>query len=336
MITKNLSESKMSRWNRNIVVPLDSGKENTNRPTMSHSLGTVGKWGKMGFTSTRTYTMSVLPAAVAAAAAAVVSSPQKSPASQYDYDSSSNLNEVVKPRKFFKSRNTAPPEVIAQIIQQLPRQSNSPPRENNCQFLTSTVTELHTPVKEPVRVKLPKCTSSERRKKSVKKVKQKSTEVSGDEEECDESFNEAYSHQKVMPIDAKGIKKKKTNKELKPEGPPSRVLSRTRKTINYCEDDEDDHTARILKESQHPKQRKNDKIMNVQETPPLTPAHRINDDIYGGCNTLESTNVASTIVHLNAISNNPTVASKTPEHPPIVLRISKVSLEGPSIKICSY
>ncbi|EDW43933.1 GM19484 [Drosophila sechellia] len=74
----------MSRWGKNIVVPLDSlckEKENTNRPTVARSVGTVGKWGKMGFTSTRTYTMPAIhPMAAAAAAAAAAASPSQSPA----------------------------------------------------------------------------------------------------------------------------------------------------------------------------------------------------------------------------------------------------------------
>lgn len=117
----------MSRWGKNIVVPLDSlckEKENTNRPTVARSVGTVGKWGKMGFTSTRTYTLSALhPMAAAAAAAAAAASPAQSPASTHEHDPkdlSVSVPEPPKPKKFFKSRNAAPPEVIAQIIQQLP------------------------------------------------------------------------------------------------------------------------------------------------------------------------------------------------------------------------
>lgn len=364
----------MSRWGKNIVVPLDSCRENTNRPTMSHSVGTVGKWGKMGFTSTRTYTMSALPAAVAAAAAAVAAaSPQKSPASQSEYDLGTSSQEPPKPRKFFKTRNTTPPEVIAQIIQQLPRQSHSPPREQQqqryqqqqqpllqpleqplqqplqqplpqpqpdsspAQLMTSSASSgtssatviQSSPVKESIKIRLGKGNAAERKKKvTPRKPKHKLNEetVCG-EEMGNEGASDLQLQQKLATGGevVKSSKKRKLNKELKPEAPPSRILSRARKPINYCEDDEEDLTARILKETMPPKQKKSERIVNVQETPPLTPAHRIADESYGACPTPESVVPALT----NAQANNggqsqQPVASRTPEHPPIVLRISKV------------
>lgn len=309
----------MSRWNKNIVVPLDSGKENTNRPTVSHSLGTVGKWGKMGFTSTRTYTMSALPAAVAAAAAAVVAAnPQKNSVPENDYNHLNNSNEIIKPRKFFKSRNTAPPEVIAQIIQQLPRQSNSPPRENSSYLMSNMTSVQNMPAKESIKVKFTKSNSTERKKKLPRKLKQQITVESEGEEVSDEA---ADSHN-VAAVEIKTVKKKKVAKELKPEAPPLRVLSRVRKTVNYCEDDEEERSIRTLKESQMlSKHKKAENIINVQETPPLTPAHRLSDDVYGNCHNLGC--MLST--DNNTTGNNRLSASKTPEHPPIVLRISKVS-----------
>ncbi|KAI9582297.1 protein wings apart-like [Glossina fuscipes] len=301
----------MSRWGKNIVVPLDSTKENTNRPTVSRSLGTVGKWGKMGFTSTRTYTMSALPAAVAAAAAAVAAaSPQESPASHKEDDLSTSVPEPPKPRKFFKSRNTTPPEVIAQIIQHLPRQSASPARETTSSYTTAP-SILSTPVKDPTKVKTSKSISSERKKKSPKKFKFKSVELS----------DEANEHKEAKaPGETKLPKKKKTEKELKPEAPPSRILSRARKTVNYCEDDEEDRLPTPIKDIILPKQKKPDKVVNVQETPPPTPAHKL-DDVYAACDTPEPVLPPPAAPQTPTVVNN--IASKTPEHPPIVLRISK-------------
>ena len=318
----------MSRWTKNIVVPLDTTKESANRPTVARSLGTMGKWGKMGFTSTRTYTMSVIPAAVAAAAAAVAAnSPQESPASHKDDDQSSGTLDPPKPRKFFKSRNTTPPEVIAQIMQQIPRQTTSPTREQSATIPSI----LSTPVREPIKMKIPKTNSAERKKKSTKKKTGKKSVDSCEEDATEPVAGEVKSSPETKPT------KKKKEKELKPEAPPSRVLGRARKAVNYCEVDEDDRTPTPIRDIIIPKDnRKADKLMANQETPPPTPAHKI-DDIYAACDTPEPHQPLqlpppaipqqiplAPINQHQAIVNN--AASKTPEHPPIVLRISKVNI----------
>lgn len=316
----------MSRWGKNIVVPIDTTTESTNLPTVARSLGTVGKWGKMGFTSTRTYTMSALPAAVAAAAAAVAAaSPQESPASHKDEDLSTSAPEAPKPRKFFKSRNTAPPEVIAQIIQQLPRQSNSPVRDGNS-YQNSMPSILSTPTREAAKAKPGKCNSAERKKKTPKKSNKKTSESTAADNDGDKSESE---HKTTTESITKSTKKKKPEKELKPEAPPSRVLSRTRKTVNYCEVDDEERMPTPVKDIITPKQNKPEKVVDVQETPPPTPLHKT-DDVYGSCETPEPVlpppapplAVNNSAIQQTVISN---AASKTPEHPPIVLRISKVS-----------
>ncbi|XP_005183188.2 protein wings apart-like isoform X1 [Musca domestica] len=325
----------MSRWGgKQIVVPLETSKESTNRPTVARSLGTMGKWGKMGFTSTRTYTMSALPAAVAAAAAAVAAaSPQESPASHKDDDQSSSADPP-KPRKFFKSRNTTPPEVIAQIIQQIPRTPASPTRDSSATGGTMP-SFLGTPIREPIKMKIPKTNSAERKKKSPKKSSKKSstTTTNSDGSALDDSINEGHTDVDKPRPEPKSTKKKKAEKELKPEAPPSRILGRARKAVNYCEDDYDDRMPTPIKDIVVPKQKKADKVISVQETPPPTPAHKV-DDVYASCDTPEPVlpppavpsqqqqQTHGTILHQTQTIVN-SAASKTPEHPPIVLRISK-------------
>ncbi|KAM7348006.1 cohesin release factor wings apart-like isoform 1-T2 [Cochliomyia hominivorax] len=318
----------MSRWSKNIVVPLETTKESANRPTVARSLGTMGKWGKMGFTSTRTYTMSVIPAAVAAAAAAVAAnSPQESPASHKDDDQSTTSGlEPPKPRKFFKSRNTTPPEVIAQIMQQIPRQSTSPIRETTSTTIPSI---LSTPVREPIKMKIPKTNSAERKKKSAKKKTPKKSVDS-----CDDETTPIDGEPKA-PLEVKSTKKKKQEKELKPEAPPSRILGRARKAVNYCEVDDDDRTPTPIRDIILPKDKKVEKLLEGQETPPPTPAHKI-DDVYAACDTPEphqpqllppaAPQQITPLLPMTASQHSTNVnsaASKTPEHPPIVLRISK-------------
>ncbi|XP_069965788.1 protein wings apart-like [Bactrocera oleae] len=319
----------MSRWGKNIVVPMDvlcKGEESTNRPTVARSVGTVGKWGKIGFTSTRTYALAALSPAVAAAAAAAAAaaSPAQSPASLLDDDMSPSVPEPPKPKKFFKSRNSAPPEVIAQIIQNMPRTPASPVRESYSAG-TSNAGSIGTPVREPIKMKLPKANSGERKKKSPKKVIAKQTTAEDD----DNATGDASTLGVNKSVSESKQKKKKEEKKLKPEAPPSRVIARARKVVNYCEDDEDERIPTPLKDIIFPKnkpaQSDETEVPNAEDSiksgatiepdlpPPATP-------------TPTAVTVSATLIGSVATTTT-TVATaytpKTPEHPPIVLRISK-------------
>lgn len=321
----------MSRWGKNIVVPMDvlcKGEESTNRPTVARSVGTVGKWGKIGFTSTRTYALAALSPAVAAAAAAAAAaaSPAQSPASLLDDDMSPSVPEPPKPKKFFKSRNSAPPEVIAQIIQNMPRTPASPVRESYSAG-TSNAGSIGTPVREPIKMKLPKANSGERKKKSPKKVIAKQTTAEDD----DNATGDASTLGVNKSVSESKQKKKKEEKKLKPEAPPSRVIARARKVVNYCEDDEDERIPTPLKDIIFPKnkpaQSDETEVPNAEDSiksgatiepdlpPPATP-------------TPTAVTVSATLIGSVATTTT-TVATaytpKTPEHPPIVLRISKVN-----------
>lgn len=250
----------MSRWGKNIVVPLDSlckEKENTNRPTVARSVGTVGKWGKMGFTSTRTYTLSALhPMAAAAAAAAAAASPAQSPASTHDHDPndlSVSVPEPPKPKKFFKSRNAAPPEVIAQIIQHLPHcgAGASPMRDQASSGGGATPTSGSHEGGGGLKLKLGKGGSSAERKRKSPKKKVAATPTTpgaffgGSDRDRDKDGLSDPSDQPEPgdePRSSASAKKKKPKEEkkLKPEAPPSRILGRARKAVNYCEVDEEE------------------------------------------------------------------------------------------------
>lgn len=243
----------MARWGKSIAVPLDTlikEKENTNRPTAARSAGTVGKWGKMGFTSTRTYALKALPP---------VESPDKSPEAVGDYQLPLN-NDPPKPRKFFKSRNTSV-EVRTQFIQHLPRAPPSPIRS-----------EGNSPPKKDAPLKLKISKMPMERKKSTS------------------------SDRPNKP------KKKKEEKKLKPEAPPSRIISRTRKIVNYNEEDDE--------RSQTPLRDIIQRLSPVpvrKESPPPVPSV-MESDPRSPLTVLEP----------------PIAVKSTPiEHPPIVLRISK-------------
>ncbi|KAH8308613.1 hypothetical protein KR044_008720 [Drosophila immigrans] len=343
----------MSRWGKNIVVPLDSlckEKENTNRPTVARSVGTVGKWGKMGFTSTRTYTLS--SAAIAAAtAAAAAASPAQSPASTHDHDPndmSVSVPEPPKPKKFFKSRNAAPPEVIAQIIQQLPHcvGGTSPMR---CEPMTPMTPTRHQ--EPPLKLKLAKgSNSAERKRKSPKKKAAAAASaaaaaatpgaLSAVDRTLGDSLGLDASDSLDLPGDepkpGKKLKKAKEEKKLKPEAPPSRILGRARKAVNYCEVDEDESYRSSSKDLIIPKQRAADGSGATDPSSP-SPAADASSPALPPPTTAPSAAAAATglgtataaAVGAASSSNVPpsasasSSASRTPEHPPIVLRISK-------------
>lgn len=314
----------MSRWGKNIVVPLDSllkEKENTNRPTVARSVGTVGKWGKMGFTSTRTYALSALPAAVAAAAAAAAaaaSSPGQSPASALDDDMSPSVPDPPKPKKFFKSRNAAPPEVIAQIIQQLPRASTSPIRDSSS--VSGVANFLNAPIhgRDPIKMKINKTISAERKKKSPKKAN-KIAKGPPTEDDSTHAAPEAKS------------KKKKEEKKLKPEAAPSRVISRARKAVNYCEDDEFERTPTPLRDiiipknkQQSPREEKPPDVSVPLQEPELPPPAAPLPTATSTATAIVASSATATVTTSATNLTTSLAAPKTPEHPPIVLRISKV------------
>ncbi|XP_017112846.1 protein wings apart-like [Drosophila elegans] len=358
----------MSRWGKNIVVPLDSlckEKENTNRPTVARSVGTVGKWGKMGFTSTRTYTLSALhPMAAAAAAAAAAASPSQSPASTQDHDPndlSVSVPEPPKPKKFFKSRNTAPPEVIAQIIQQLPHcgAGASPMRDQYSGGGGATPTSG---AQEAGGLKLKPGkggSSAERKRKSPKKKAAAAAAAQGGgtaatttpstpgafygaSDRDGEGLSDPASEQPEQPSSASGKqnkkeKKPKEEKKLKPEAPPSRVLGRARKAVNYCEVDEDERYPTPTKDLIIPKPTR--QPAEVAATATAAAATSLSEAFISSTfgspgsepslpppTSAPSTSASSTTTQLPFASggaSNPPSASRTPEHPPIVLRISK-------------
>lgn len=359
----------MSRWGKNIVVPLDSlckEKENTNRPTVARSVGTVGKWGKMGFTSTRTYTLSALhPMAAAAAAAAAAASPAQSPASTHDHDPndmSVSVPEPPKPKKFFKSRNTAPPEVIAQIIQQLPHcVSGTSPMRDPAGGMTPTL--------EPIKLKLAKGNSAERKRKSPKKKASSAAAAAalttGALDRTDHMDLDAMDQMDAVAVPAAGgtspaaepkskKKKVKEEKKLKPEAPPSRILGRARKAVNYREVDEDERYPTPTKDLIISKSRTTETTTTAaaaaavaadatsKASSAVATAGEVTDassPVLPPPTTAPSAAAAAAATGLSAAAAASTVpsasasssASRTPEHPPIVLRISKVSFWIPKI-----
>lgn len=97
-------------------------KENSNRPSAAKSAGTVGKWGITSFTSIRStnavgpkYSSGKRDGVVGVKRGRTDSQNSKSNDSfSFDNDSDSGAPPVVKPKKFFKSRNAEPTPLAAE------------------------------------------------------------------------------------------------------------------------------------------------------------------------------------------------------------------------------
>lgn len=226
----------MSRWNRiqsfALPLPLEAlvkEKENTNRPVAARSAGTVGKWGITSFTSIRGPTygnahiifcsfciLEIVNKIFILAFAASFSPKHHQVSPNASISPHSNDGAVIpstsadlpKPRKFFKSRNVAPE--IPPTQQQLQQQQQPQQQHQN-------VAQQSSPPK--IRMKINKKLLKTDESKSPKKDK--------------------------VVVEKKPVKLKKKSKtkedttpkiKIKPIEKPTRVLSRTRKPVNYLED----------------------------------------------------------------------------------------------------
>jgi len=300
----------------------------------------------------------VVPRAAAAAAA----SPSQSPASTQDHDPndlSVSVPEPPKPKKFFKSRNAAPPEVIAQIIQQLPHcgAGASPMRD---QFSAGSSGGGATPTsgaQEAGGLKLKQGkggSSAERKRKSPKKKAPTTPSAAGAAAASTPSTPGAFygasdrdgdglsdpASEQPESYSASGKQKQKKPKEekkLKPEAPPSRVLGRARKAVNYCEVDEDERYPTPTKDLIIPKaSRQPTEVAATATAAVASTSEAFISSTFGSPGSepslppptsapSASVSNASQLPSASGGASNPPSASRTPEHPPIVLRISKVS-----------
>ncbi|EDX16900.1 wapl [Drosophila simulans] len=129
-------------------------------------------------------------------------------------------------------------------------------------------------------------------------------------------------------------KKPKEEKKLKPEAPPSRVLGRARKAVNYREVDEDERYPTPTKDLIIPKAGRQPGEVAATATLAAASSEAFISSTFGSPGSEPSlppptsapSATASTASQLPSASggaSNPPSASRTPEHPPIVLRISK-------------
>ncbi|CAO1400367.1 unnamed protein product [Diamesa tonsa] len=299
----------MSRWNKSnrfaqtIAVPLQNlEKENKNSVAV---LASSGRWGQMGFTSIRSscYNMGAL-----ASTSPIQNTSSPSPSTPNDMNDKITVDQVPKPRKFFKSRNAAPPIASPeqQQIQYQLAQQQLQHQQQQAHFQQSQSSgeedeeipkskkkkivirkpkekvEKTKPAKVEKALKLEKPSKPEKmvKPKKEKKAKEKLLSQSSQEDEKD---NEDVNESETPKRGSKNIAE------------PSRSSGRARnKFVNYNDDaGEDEFYQKIDRR--------------------ILPLNVIANEAMLGEQQVEMISEPS-LTQLSALKN---------EHPPIVLRISK-------------
>lgn len=342
----------MSRWtNKNrlhgFAFPLDSlvkEKENTNRPVAARSAGTVGKWGTTSFTSIRTPSYgnpfvlffvclqlfiksSLLILGYVAYSNPDTLNPSTSPLSgdgsltPHAY----SVPDAPKPRKFFKSRNTVAME--PSLFQASPNahQSSASSAIHTSPFggsssYTSTTTSTAT------------TTERQRAPKIRLKINKKQLLVKSARSVDASLLPPPASKPPKLPKPPKVKKPPKPMKEKPVKMPkaivePTRKLSRQRKAVNYSENHSRSPTPRreIDSESEVVEEevviRTNDVVVvpTVEESSFVSEAESMGP---------RSPSVAPTVSEEDTTTmadSSAEIVEENKDHPPIVLRISKVS-----------
>nr|ABM68580.1 AAEL002532-PA [Aedes aegypti] len=236
----------MSKWGKahGLIVPIDSllkEKENTNRPAPLRSAGLVGRWGITSFTSIRNTSYEFES-----------TSPKESddlncPSSVASL--STQVPNPIKPKKFFKSRNTLPP-VVATPDPHRDSSSYGSPRQQKSVLLHQAA-QLQARIAQDAGGSPPyvpagyyqplgASTSTEGKGSGKKKSKKKKQKQSESEVPGEEQTEQSSSAKKEKSESKKEKKQKKVKKEVElPPELPKRNSSRIRnKVVNYNEDDD--------------------------------------------------------------------------------------------------
>ncbi|XP_055629017.1 protein wings apart-like [Toxorhynchites rutilus septentrionalis] len=241
----------MSKWGKShgLIVPIDSllkEKENTNRPAPLRSAGLVGRWGITSFTSIRNTSYEF---------------ESTSPKESDEVNCTSNLASLstqvsnpIKPKKFFKSRNTVPATPDPHRQEAFSHQQH-PFLHHQASQLQARIGGGSSPYtspgggyplnrgssKSPAHAELLSDTKPvETKKEKPKKKKQKSpssaAEVPVEQEPATEDDSSAKKEKKEKK--EKKPKKVKKEAELPPELPKRNSTRIRNKVVNYNEDDD--------------------------------------------------------------------------------------------------
>lgn len=226
---------------------------------------------------------------------------------------------VPKPKKFFKSRNSVPDPDVASVA----ALAESPVAITALSANASATALTHAQPQHPTTSKFGNKTSKKNSGGATKKTKSVKAEKTEKAEKAEKN-EKAEKAEKVEkpPRPEKKVKVKKRTKaeenptKVVPEVKPTRVLSRTRKAVNYSED---------KSRSPSPKRQ----AITVPPTPLTLPSAQ-NDletsPIHQPQFNSDSEPIESQAINQLKAATSPPSTSKnlTSDHPPIVLRISKV------------
>lgn len=214
---------------------------------------------------------------------------------------------VAKPKKFFKSRNAAPETDITTPSSSSIHDQNSMTFPGGISIQPSVNS-----ADKKISIKINKKLLDKPRKPKAEKVKVEKVKV--EKVKVEKVKVEKVKVEKVKVVKVKAVKKKEKidTKPVKVPEQPTRVLGRARKTINYSEDRSRSptpvRTRPVAVDFADP----------IVASIPVQHEPQSETDVSGNSGVEEPKDLQQKVLF------SPESPSKNAEHPPIVLRISKV------------
>lgn len=254
---------------------------------------------------------------------------------------SSDATVVPKPKKFFKSRNSMPDIDVASVaaLAETPVANTAIPSNASASTLRNVAGMQQYPTTSKISIKIKKKTTDAERTRKTKAEKatakaEKATVKAEKATAKAEKAEKATVKVEKQPRPEKKVKvKKRTKAEEKstkvvPEVKPTRVLSRARKAVNYSEEKSRSPSPKpeVIAEPPPlplplllPLPLPQPSVQNDLETSPIHQPQFNNDG--EPITPIES----QAINHFKGSASPPSTSKNLPtDHPPIVLRISKV------------
>lgn len=216
---------------------------------------------------------------------------------------SPDVAPVAKPKKFFKSRNAAPETDITTAS------SSSIHDQHNTMTFPGGI-----PIIPPINSADKKISIKINKKLLDKPRKPKAEKVKVEKVKVEKVKVEKVKVEKVKVVKPKAVKKKEKidTKPVKTPEQPTRVLGRARKTINYSEDRSRSPTPVRSRTAAV------DFVDPIVASTPIQHEPQSETDVSGNSGVEEPKDLQQKVLF------SPESPSKNAEHPPIVLRISKV------------
>lgn len=243
--------------------------------------------------------------------------PNNTPDAVIDGSQAVDATVVPKPKKFFKSRNSVPDTDLASVVAlaETPIAITALPANASAATLANVHQPHPTTSKVSNKINKKNANSATKKTKSEKAIAAAATAATANAEKPEKVEKQPRPEKKAKV-------KKRTKAEEKPnkvvaEVKPTRILSRTRKAVNYSEDKSRSPSPKrtaIAVDAPLPVL-----LQSAQSDLETSPIHQAQFNSNGE----PFTPIESQII--NVIASPPSTSKNlVNEHPPIVLRISKV------------